>query len=48
MGFMQGYARQLLHAVDSFASVTLPCLGIVDVLVQRLLHVVALAHLAAG
>jgi len=33
---------QLLHVVDSFASVTLPCLGIVDVLVQRLLYVVAL------
>ena len=33
---------QLLHVVDSFASVTLPCLGTVDVLVQRLLYVVAL------
>ena len=33
---------QLLHVVDSFASVTLPCLGIVDVLVQHLLYVVAL------
>ena len=33
---------QLLHVVDSFAGVTLPCLGIVDVLVQRLLYVVAL------
>ena len=33
---------QLLHVVDSFASVTLPRLGIVDVLVQRLLYVVAL------
>ena len=33
---------QLLHIVDSFTSVTLPCLGIVDVLVQRLLYVVAL------
>ena len=33
---------QLLHVVDSFASVTLPCLGIVDVLVQRLLYIVAL------
>ena len=33
---------QLLHVVDSFASVTLPCLGIVDVLVQLLLYVVAL------
>ena len=33
---------QLLHVVDSFASVTLPCLGIVYVLVQRLLYVVHL------
>ena len=33
---------QLLHVVDSFASVTLPCLRIVDVLVQRLLYVVTL------
>ena len=33
---------QLLHIVDSFASVTLPCLGSIDVLVQRLLYVVAL------
>ena len=33
---------QLLHVVDSFTSVTLPCLGIVDVLVQRLLYVVTL------
>ena len=33
---------QLLHAMDSFASVTLPCLGSIDVLVQRLLYVVAL------
>ena len=33
---------QLLHVVDPFASVTLPCLGIVDVLVQRLLYVVTL------
>ena len=32
----------LLHVMESFASVTLPCLGIVDVLVQRLLYVVAL------
>ena len=33
---------QLLHVVESLASVTLPCLGCVDVLVQRLLYVVAL------
>ena len=33
---------QLLHVVDPFASVTLPCLGIVDVLVQHLLYVVTL------
>ena len=33
---------QLLHVMDSFASVTLPCLGIVDVLVQHLLYVVTL------
>ena len=33
---------RLLHVVDSFASVMLPCLGIVDVLVQRLLYVVTL------
>ena len=33
---------QLLHIVDSFASVTLPCLGSIDVLVQRLLYVVVL------
>ena len=33
---------RLLHVVESFASVTLPCLGIVDMLVQRLLYVVAL------
>ena len=33
---------QLLHVVDPFASVTLPCLGCIDVLVQRLLYVVAL------
>ena len=33
---------QLLHAMDSFASVTLPCLGSIDVLVQHLLYVVAL------
>ena len=32
----------LLHVVESLASVTLPCLGTVDVLVQRLLYVVAL------
>ena len=33
---------RLLHVVESFASVTLPCLGVVDVLVQCLLYVVAL------
>jgi hypothetical protein len=33
---------QLLHIVDSFASVTLPCLGSIDVLVQHLSYVVAL------
>ena len=33
---------QLLHVMDSFSSVTLPCLGVVDVLVQCLLYVVAL------
>ena len=33
---------QLLHVMDSFVSVTLPCLGSIDVLVQRLLYVVAL------
>ena len=33
---------QLLQVVDSLASVTLPCLGSIDVLVQRLLYVVAL------
>ena len=33
---------QLLHVVDSFARVMLPCLGIVDVLVQHLLYVVTL------
>ena len=33
---------QLLHVVDSLASVTLPCLGTIDVLVQHLLYVVAL------
>ena len=33
---------QLLHVVDSLASVTLPCLGSIDVLVQRLLYVVAM------
>ena len=33
---------QLLHVMDSFASVMLPCLGIVDVLVQCLLYVVTL------
>ena len=33
---------QLLHVMDPFASVTLPCLGSIDVLVQRLVYVVAL------
>ena len=33
---------QLFHVMDSLASVTLPCLGSIDVLVQRLLYVVAL------
>ena len=33
---------RLLHVMESFTSVTLPCLGTVDVLVQRLLYVVAL------
>ena len=33
---------QLLHVVDSFANVTLPCLGCIDLLVQHLLYVVAL------
>ena len=33
---------QLLHVVESLASVMLPCLGCIDVLVQRLLYVVAL------
>ena len=33
---------QLLHVVESLASVTLPCLGYIDVLVQCLLYVVAL------
>ena len=33
---------RLLHVVESLASVTLPCLGTVDVLVQRLFYVVAL------
>ena len=33
---------QLLHVVESLASVTLPCLGSIDVLVQHLLYVVAL------
>ena len=32
----------LLHIVESLASVTLPCLGCLDVLVQRILSVVAL------
>ena len=33
---------QLLHVVESLASETLPCLGCIDMLVQRLLDVVAL------
>ena len=33
---------QLLHVVESLASVMMPCLGCIDVLVQRLLYVVAL------
>ena len=33
---------RLLHVVESLASVTLPCLGTVDVLVQHLLYVVSL------
>ena len=33
---------RLLHVVESLASVTLPCLGCIDVLVQRLLYIVAL------
>ena len=33
---------QLLHVVDPFASVMLPCLGSIDVFVQHLLYVVAL------
>ena len=33
---------QLLHVMESLASVTLPCLGCIDVLVQRFLYVVAL------
>ena len=33
---------QLFHVMDPFASVTLSCLGIVDVSVQRLLYVVTL------
>ena len=33
---------RLLHVVESLASVMLPCLGTIDVLVQRLLYVVAL------
>ena len=33
---------QLLHVVESLADVTLPCLSVVDVLVQRLLYVFAL------
>ena len=33
---------QRLHVVESLASVTLQCLGCIDVLVQHLLYVVAL------
>ena len=33
---------QLLHVVDSLACVMLPCLGSIDVLVHRLLYIVAL------
>ena len=33
---------QLLYVMESLASVTLPCLGSIDVLVQPLLYVVAL------
>ena len=33
---------QLLHVVESLASVTLPCLGCIDVLIQRLLYVVTM------
>ena len=33
---------QLLHVVESLASVMLPCLGRIDLLVQHLLYVVAL------
>ena len=33
---------QLLHVVESLASVMLPCLGCIDVLVQHLLYVVVL------
>ena len=33
---------QMLHVMESLASVTLPCLGCIDVLVQCLLYVVAL------
>ena len=33
---------QLLHVVESLASVMLPCLGRIDVLVQHLLYVVDL------
>ena len=32
---------QLLHVVESLTSVMMPCLGCIDVLVQRLLYVVA-------
>jgi hypothetical protein len=31
-----------IHVVESFASVTLPCLGCLDVLVQHILNVVTL------
>ena len=33
---------ELLHVVESLASVTLPCLGCIVVLMQHLLYVVAL------
>ena len=33
---------QLLHVMESLASVTLPCLECIDVLVQHLLYVVSL------
>ena len=39
---LQSLQLQLLHVMESLTSVTLPCLGCIDVLVQRLLYVVAL------